>query len=282
MSAASGLALVGRHLVVVADDAHHLGVFPIDSTEPGWSQRIIEGDLPEAATERKRVKPDFEALAVLPPTGPFPNGALVAVGSGSTQARETAMLIELDSAGGLTDRLHRRDLGSLYGPLRERVGELNVEGAFVLGNDLMLLSRANRSAPANQVARYRLADLVGWLGGDRVAAVVPRSVTALHVGEIDGVPLGLTDGAALPGGGWVFSAAAEDTSDSYADGAVRGATVGVMSDAGEITVSARLQPNVKVEGIAVRVSGGVATLKMVTDADDPSTAALLLTATLPG
>ena len=46
-----------------------------------------------------------------------------------------------------------------------------------------------------------------------------KSVQLLDLGAVDGVPLSLTDGAPLPGGEWLFSAVAEDTSDSVADGA---------------------------------------------------------------
>ena len=281
VSAASGLAVVDGHFIVAADDAHHLGLFACGSTARGRSLRILEGDLPENPGERKRRKPDFEALTVLPPTSAFPSGALLVVGSGSTANRNVAVLIEIDPAGRLTGQTHRRCLSDLYKPLRSQIGEVNIEGAFVLDGDLMLLSRANGSTPDNHVARYSLDGLSAWLSATESTPTVPSSVTQLRVGVIDGVPLGLTDGAPHPDGGWVFSAAAEDTDHSYNDGALAGAAVGIVDRHGEVTYLARIQPNVKVEGIIATVDAAVTTLTMVTDGDDPSTAASLLAATLP-
>jgi hypothetical protein len=281
LSAASGLVVLDGHYVVAADDAHHLGLFPCDSTGAGRALRVLSGDLPEDAVLRKRQKPDFEALTLVPPTSSFAHGALLAVGSGSTPNRELAVLIEIDSEGRLTDRMHERTLADLYAPLRERIGELNIEGAFVLDDELVVISRANGSSPDNHVAAFALSGLTAWFAGLSPGTLYPRSLTTMHVGEIDGVPLGVTDGAAHPEGGWVFCAAAEDTADSYNDGALVGAAVGVVSPQGDMAFLARIEPNHKVEGIVASVDAGVTTLTMVTDGDDPSAAAVLLVATLP-
>ncbi len=96
------------------------------------------------------------------------------------------------------------------------------------------------------------------------------------------MPLGVTDAAAHPDGGWVFSAAAEDTADAYADGAVAGAVVGRVDPAGAVVAVARLAPTAKVEGILARPVPGGTELLMVTDADDPDAPASLLSALLPG
>ena len=48
-----------------------------------------------------------------------------------------------------------------------------------------------------------------------------RLVPIFELGAIDGIALSFTDGTALPGGGWLFSAA-EDTSDTYNDGRCAG------------------------------------------------------------
>lgn len=49
------------------------------------------------------------------------------------------------------------------------------------------------------------------------------------------VPYGFTDGAALPGGGMVFTAVADDTDDSYVDGGCVGFAVGVLDASGRVT-----------------------------------------------
>ncbi|MGL6110394.1 MAG: DUF6910 family protein [Rubrivivax sp.] len=85
---------------------------------------------------------------------------------------------------------------------------------------------------------------------------------------------------ALPGGGWVFCAAAEDTDDSVADGHCTGSAVGWVDAADELWFLQPLSLSCKAEGIAAVVDGATAKLLLVTDANDRDTAAWLLAATL--
>lgn len=282
VSAASGLAVVGDDFAVAADDAHHLALFACGRTERGRTVRLVDGDLPQDPADRKRRKPDFEALTVMPATAGFPHGALLVVGSGSTPTRDLAVLVPLDASGSLGDRVHVRPLSSLYAPWRNACGEINVETAFVLGTDLVMVSRGHGAAPDNHVARFELDALGPWLDGVSTDPIAPARLTALRLDDLDGVPLSITDGAAHPAGGWVFSAVAEDTRDSYNDGALVGAGVGTMNAADALTSLRRLDVAAKVEGIvAARTPSGDVELNMVTDADDPEVAASLLAATLP-
>ncbi|MCC6830468.1 MAG: hypothetical protein IT200_03905 [Thermoleophilia bacterium] len=281
VAAASGLALAGGRLVVVGDDLAHIVSFTEDPAAPGTAHRVLPDVLPAGHAERKRRKPDLEALTALPASPAFPHGALLAVGSGSTPARERAVLVPLDAAGAPADGALVRDLAGMLAPLREHRDEVNVEAALVLGDELVLVSRAHSAMPENLVARFALAAVAAWADG-AAAAPAPRSVAPWRVGEIGGVPLGVTDAAAHPGGGWVFSAAAEDTADAYDDGAVAGAVVGRVDAAGAVVAIARLTPTVKVEGILARRTPGGTELLMVTDADDPDAPASLLAAVLPG
>jgi hypothetical protein len=93
------------------------------------------------------------------------------------------------------------------------------------------------------------------------------------LGELDGVTLGFTDGAALDDGRWLFSAVAENTTDSYNDGACLGTVIGLVERDGRVRRLAQLDGQWKVEGIALAADGG---LLLVTDADDPQVAASLL------
>src|SRR5437868_3033677 len=69
LSAASGLVCIGSFMYVVADDELHLGVFQTEHTEPGRLIRLFDGALPDSKPDRKKQKPDLEALAVLPAYG---------------------------------------------------------------------------------------------------------------------------------------------------------------------------------------------------------------------
>ena len=112
------------------------------------------------------------------------------------------------------------------------------------------------------------------------SAVTPSVIRRYALGSIGAVALAFTDAAALPSGGWVFTAVAEDSRDSYADGRCSGSVVGVVNARGELVATHRLDPPIKVEGIAVQVDAAGMLLCMVTDADDPAQASQLLTARL--
>src|ERR1700741_1416955 len=83
LSAASGLVCINSFIYVVADDELHLGVFRHGDSSPGHLIPLLDGVLPEFKPERKKQKPDFEALTLLPSFGNRPHGALLAIGSGS-------------------------------------------------------------------------------------------------------------------------------------------------------------------------------------------------------
>ena len=54
LTAASGLAVIGEHLYVVADDELSLGVFPRKGNAAGDLIRLLPGELPRKPKARKR------------------------------------------------------------------------------------------------------------------------------------------------------------------------------------------------------------------------------------
>ena len=271
LSAASGLVCALGHAYVIGDDEHHLAVFR-DRASPGELVRVVAGELPAAKAARKKRKPDFETLLWLPD-----DARLLALGSGSRPQRDRGVVIRLNADG--TPRADARpfDLAPLYEPLRARLGSINVEGALVLREAFLLLQRGHAGASANLAIHYRGSDLRDVVAG-QVSLLHPLTMQAYELGYIDGVALAFTDAAALPDGGWVFSAVAEDSDGSYADGPCRGSVVGVVAADGQLQSLRRLACRDKVEGIAVRVDTDGTALFMVTDADDPAQASWLLSA----
>ena len=274
MSAASGLVCAHGRAYVVGDDEHHLAVFS-DAHRPGQLHRLLSGDLPADAVERKRRKADFESLLLLDGYPTRHTQALVALGSGSTAQRDTGIALVLDAHGQPTNDLRRFTLTALYQPLRSALGEINIEGAFMQGDELVLLHRGGQGGADNAVLRLQRSQLVAAINGRGGIGPAPH-ITPMPLGMLDGVPLGFTDGAALQDGGWVFCAAAEDTASSYADGACTGGAIGLVSAAGELSALHRLATQHKPEGIAVREHRQGLDLCLVTDADDPARAAELL------
>jgi hypothetical protein len=283
LSAASGLVCVGHHAYVIADDEHHLGHFDLKTNAPVSLLRLFEGHLPRDKGKRKKAKPDLESLVVLPTLDLYPHGALLALGSGSRPSRCRGTLLALDEAGAIQGFALQLDLSVLYGPLQLQFSDLNIEGAFFAENQLHLLQRGNKGGPSARIS-FEWTSFAEWLLGASTQVPVATRVQRVEPGSVDGVPLAPTDAAALPGGSWVFCTVAENTSDSYTDGACVASAIGIVDKSGRITHLEHLHGNPKVEGIALDPDGDAASsdlrLLLVTDADDPEQASQLLRVTL--
>lgn len=275
LSAASGLVAVGTRFYVVADDEHHLGSFERDRSAPVALHRMFAGRLPDSKKKRKKKKPDLESLVAVPGVRGLPTPALLALGSGSRPNRERGAWIALDAAGLPLGRVRLIDFGPLYAPLRPRFAELNIEGAFFVGGELRLLHRGNGGDPRNACIAFAWQKVLAWLAG-QADAPKPRSVRHYALGAVGGVPYGFTDGTALAGGGWAFSAVAEDTDDAYADAPHRGSALGIVGADGRLLSMRRLSTTWKVEGIAASAEEKATRFTFTTDADDPKLASCLL------
>ena len=282
LSAASGLVCRHGRAYVIADDELHLTVFR-DTTSPGQLHRVVPGELPAGRKARKKRKPDLETLLWWPQARDKANdgASLLALGSGSRASRERAVLMALDARGEPTSAAPQPiDMAPIFTPLRERVASLNIEGAFVLGDELVLLNRGLADGRDNAALHYRLADVQALIDG-RTKALHPQRQHHIALPRIRGVSLSFTDGAALPGdpqGRWLFTAVAEDTEDSVADGDFLGVAVGLTDAHGTLLALRPLEPAVKVEGIDVQLRDGQLHVCLVTDADDPEVASTLLRA----
>jgi hypothetical protein len=278
MSAASGLVRTGEHIYVAADDERELAVFPAVGDAPGRLVRFLPGELPADSEQRKREKPDVEALALLPPSVGAPGGALLALESGSAPNRRGGVLWSLDEHGGLDGEPQRLDLGLLYAALEAEIPDLNIEGATVTGERLLLFQRGNGRAGVNAAIALDLTTALS--PGD--AAVSPESLIEIRrhdLGEVGGVRLCFSDATAL-GDDVLFTAVAEGGEDTYRDGLCAGSAVGMLRPHGEIAWIRPLDPPAKVEGIEAHRAGGRMELLMVADPDDPRTPAPLLEARL--
>jgi hypothetical protein len=280
VSAASGLVRVGSHLYVIADDALELAAFDIDGRAPGRRIRLFPGALPAQKAHRKRLKPDLEALVWLEPGTRFPNGALMALGSGSTALRRRGAILAMDGQGRVAGTARPIDLSPLYAHLDRLVPELNIEGAVATGGDLLLFNRGNRSHPENAMIRVdrreTLASCIDGMAFDASVGICP-----LPLGETQGVPFTVTDAASLPDGRLVATAVAENTADAYNDGACIGSAVALFGADGGLLALHEFATPLKVEGVAVTLAEGRIDVLLVTDADDPTIPAALYKAAIP-
>lgn len=269
---------VGATLHVVADDELLLASFREDG--PIALAPLFPGALPAAPKERKRRKPDLEALTWLP-LGP--HGALLALGSGSTKERDRGALVPLGPDGGVIGPARIVEAAELYDALRARLPSLNLEGGAVVGERLVLLHRGNGAGAIPAWIELPLAIVLASLQ----AGATPGQGEALRVeaaplGSIEGVPWGFTDASPLPSGALLFAAAAEDSSSTYDDGRCAGVGIGLRRPGEPPRLLATLDAPAKVEGLHAtpRADGGLSLL-LVTDADDPGSPASLLAAELP-
>ena len=280
LSAASGLVCVGSWLYVVADDELHLGVFRGDSDQPGELFRLFDGTLPSEPKPRKKRKPDIEAIVYLPDSRLGHRGSLLVLGSGSRVSRKQGAILRLDEEGGIDGLPRAIDMSAIYAPLSRRFPALNIEGAIVIGDELWLLQRGNKTSAHSAVIRYRTSAFLAALGVD-ATEIEPLATNLFDLGSVERVPLCFTDGAALLDGRMVFSAVAENTDNPYDDGRCVGAALGIVAYDRLISVQ-RLDRACKVEGVHAVATGNAINLLMVTDADDPEIPAQLLRAKMTG
>ena len=280
IASASGIAKRGDFVYVVGDDQLQVGVFELAGGAAGVARHVLGGgDLPDDPGERKRAKPDLEGLTTLPPVEGEPNGGLLGLGSGSNRDRDRGFYWSFAADGSLAGEPRTIELRPVYDAMRNELGgEINIEGAAVVGDRLWLFHRANRGKAPNTVAEFELGDLSRTLREDLV--VDPDELAAIRgyeLGELGGVPLCFSDATALTEELICFSASAEGEED----GDIHGSVVGTISDDGSVRRLRTIDPRWKVEGVHATIDTGVIDFLFVCDQDDPDTPSPLLSATMP-
>lgn len=285
--AGSGIAWIGDRLAVVQDDAHFVALV---DPETGMAEAVA---LPADAEGRrlfdesrglKHLKMDLESCFARPHERGL---TLTALGSGSTDRR--TRIVRLHFATPTTaPTVQVLDATAMYAALaadhRFSGSALNVEGALVRGDELVLFQRGNGAASValaavNSVGILSLAAFDRYLAGDGPAPTLTQ-VTQYDLGRAHGVPYGFTDATLTPDGDVLFVASAEDSASTVSDGAVLGTVVGRIDAAG----SARTGQLFEEDGAASRLKAEAIALDprdlhrafVVIDVDDPSAPSELL------
>jgi hypothetical protein len=156
-----------------------------------------------------------------------------------------------------------------------------VEGAAVMGEELWLLQRGNSEHGENVVVALSCAEILESLEKDHtLAAEEFERLLAFDLGELHGAALTFSDASALGRDLLVFTASAEDSSGTTANGAILGSVVGTIGLDGEVRRLRTIDRKHKVEGVHAVLDTGVITMTFVCDQDDPQEASPLLTATM--
>ncbi|MCA9665162.1 MAG: hypothetical protein KC503_06225 [Myxococcales bacterium] len=235
--AASAICRTPRGLCVVQDDVNAVAL--LDGGEVATPILLPKGHGGRRTFDRgignKKHRLDLESCIALP-LGGMPH--LVALGSGSKKRRRRIALVPIGDPrrgpGGGPPRLF--DANAFYQRLvklrRFSGARLNIEGAVVLGDDVLRLYQRGNSkarkgrAPSNASVDISLAAFTRWLGNTGTLPE-PGRVRRFELGALGKARWGFTDAASLDGRHVLVLAAAEATDDPNADGAVLGARIGV-------------------------------------------------------
>lgn len=257
-SSASGIVVFGDQIVVVADDEHSIGIFSPESNAAGSLIHLEENELPLEKKARKKAKPDHEALFALDAN------RLIAMPSGSKPNRRMAHEIHL-----ARNQVSRVDVSDLFLELEKDFSELNIEGSALVPGFVCLAQRGNSAEGRNALIFLDHAGFVDALTSSKsISAKTIRRTQAVELGTIDSIPLSITDISPTPNGNLLFTAAAEDTQNTFEDGEIRGSCVGVMNLDGKVEAMIQIAERVKLEGIAF--DSKRKKIYLVTDADEPN------------
>ena len=156
IASASGIAKRGDFVYVVGDDLLQVGVFELAGGGAGVLRRVFANALPDGPDERKREKPDLEGLTTLPPVEDEPNGGLLGLGSGSNRERDRGFYWSFAADGSLEGEPRTIELRPVYDAIRSELdGDINIEGAAVVGDRLWLFHRANEGQGTEHGCRVR-------------------------------------------------------------------------------------------------------------------------------
>ena len=270
MAAGSAITQVGGRLQVMADDSLDLVTFESDSDTPGKLTRLFQRpSLPLDEAARKKVKPDLEAAGVLWEEGK-PNW--IGLGSGSTEQRNSGIYFPLEGEP------REFEAGPLFTWLKQYYPQLNIEGLSALPehNRLRLAQRGNGDESCNAIIDLDLDKTRQYLGvGKAWDSELVVSHQKVDLPTWDQVPITLTDLTPLEGGRCLFTGAAEDTSNPYDDGQIKGSVIGVLELDGRVSQLQKVDLPVKLEGITARRIGDEVQALVVSDNDDPHRAASL-------
>jgi hypothetical protein len=275
LSAASGLVKQGRWLYVVADDELHIAKFNLDGEKPGSLFRCFDGELPLETEERKAQKPDVEVLTLIQQLDNPKQTALLAMGSGSKKNRRLSAIIPLDNQGNISAPAQIVDLENFYGFLKDEIGALNIEGATIVQDDILLFQRGNKKNKLNASVRIKLNDFYRLLEKPNKHYKPDIKIESYDLGQVDQVPYCFTDATSLPNGKIVFTASAENTSDSYLDGLCLGSILGIINQKGKLEFLDEIDKKIKLEGVAAESSENSIGILLVSDADDATAPAKL-------
>jgi hypothetical protein len=275
LPSASGVEIIGPTAYVISDDSPYVYLLEAATLVEMARVQLFETREFEAGRIPKASKPDLEALVAL--TWPDGRAGVLALGSGSTPARERGWFVPVSG-----ESPREVPLARLYALLRRHLPAgvvLNLEAAATTPTELLLFQRTVGRADAALVFRLPLAATLRFIAGSgAVPTIAPQSFPLPLLG---GFPAGFS-GATFVDGQLLISASVESTLDAVLDGEVLGSFIGLIDLQGRPPRLAQLHwPDGrvyqgKVEGLAMRraLSATRWELLLVTDDDSGGSTAV--------
>lgn len=231
ITAASGLVHSNNTLYVVSDDERGIISLKLDLTEKAVLHSFGGKRLSEDPAKRKKEKPDYECIALF-------SNSLLLIPSGSTPTRDQAALVNLDDF-----KIESLSFKNSYQYLSKHIPELNIEGAVISGDHIILLQRGNGAKKFNAIIELKLEDLLN----DHLNQI---KITPVDLGSHNNINLGFTD-ATIHNGHIYFLSVGEASGSTYHDGQFEGAFLGIMGFDGMIQKLDPLQIYFKPEGLTI-------------------------------
>lgn len=270
--AASGLVYYKNNWVVVADDENHIALFPKENGSKGVLKKILSDKLPTNSALRKKQKADLESLCITPL-------GLLIVPSGSKSNRVFGSLLTFKKSNAISSS--KIDFSKLYSHLENFFTELNIEGAVILKDQLVLAQRGNGKSGRNALIILNLKKALRSLQKkSNLSAKTFKAILDVKLPKIKNISCGLTD-LCVSEGRLFFSAAAEDGDDTYLDGTCTGSIIGEISSNGKLLWFKKVSSSIKFEGIWAKRVKDKLIFYLVNDDDNPKKPASLSSCSVP-
>ncbi|GDX51261.1 hypothetical protein LBMAG27_03080 [Bacteroidota bacterium] len=219
ISSASGLAVAGNIIWMVGDDADYVTKSTIGQTD---FRRI---KLCENASEErlaKATKHDFEACTIGEIAG---KQYLFVLGSGGLSPyRESMFALNIEN----TEQCYKRSLQHLYNAIRSSAGlkekELNIEGAAVAGDKLVLFNRGK-----NFIVLLSWKKFSSFALHEDATDIPPFKIIMIELPMVNGFQIGFSGACTINENELLFTATLEETHDPIADGAIKGSYIGLLN-----------------------------------------------------
>lgn len=235
ISSASGLLYHNAALYLVSDNSHMLYEYHPESEKLEKTLIVNKEYLGPQENIPKKDKPDYEAIALK-------GDSIYLVGSGSGENRNLIGHVNIKTKA-LLPHIDATDLYLAMQTFSEIAPEdFNIEAAVNDGDTWYFLNRGNGPKAKNGIFT---------LNGSMNDTAFQIVYNDIKLPKINGVQATFTD-ACLADGKLYFTAAAENTTSTYADGAVAGSLLGRMNlDKMKVEKTVVISDKNKFEGITL-------------------------------